>query len=174
MDIFWVFILIFGIIVSIGQKASKQQAAEGYEGEPTLSPEEEMERRIRDLLEGKPATPRAPQPTHTEPATTTARPAPTTVRPTTTTARPASTTTVTRPAAATASARTATYATTPRKRTAAKPSPTHANNSTDRIKQSEVKRSEIGSSEIGRIIDDFTIEKGTIYAEIMHPKFKEY
>ena len=25
MDIFWVFILIFGIIVSIGQKASKKQ-----------------------------------------------------------------------------------------------------------------------------------------------------
>ena len=62
MDIFWIFILIFGVIVSIGQKASKQQVPTDVESEPTLSPEEEMERRIRELLEGKQTPPKATPP----------------------------------------------------------------------------------------------------------------
>ena len=70
MDIFWVFILIFGIIVSIGQKASKKQTAEDEEGEPMPMSEQEMERRIRELLEGKPSTQKpAPQPVASSPAT---------------------------------------------------------------------------------------------------------
>ena len=40
---------------------------------------------------------------------------------------------------------------------------------TDPITQGEIKR-----SEIGRIIDDFSVEKATIYAEIMKPKYEEY
>ena len=63
MDIFWVFILFFGIIVSIGQKASKKQAAADEEGEPAPMSEQEMERRIREILEGKPIPQKpAPQP----------------------------------------------------------------------------------------------------------------
>ncbi len=70
MDIFWVFILIFGIIVSIGQKASKKQTAEDEEGEPMPMSEQEMERRIRELLEGKPSPQKpASQPVASSPAT---------------------------------------------------------------------------------------------------------
>ena len=70
MDIFWVFILIFGIIVSIGQKASKKQTAEDEEGEPMPMSEQEMERRIRELLEGKPSPQKpAPQPVASSSAT---------------------------------------------------------------------------------------------------------
>ncbi|MBQ2007104.1 MAG: hypothetical protein II236_00295 [Alistipes sp.] len=63
MDIFWVFILFFGIIVSIGQKASKKQAAADEDGESAPMSEQEMERRIREILEGKPIPQKpAPQP----------------------------------------------------------------------------------------------------------------
>ena len=69
MDIFWVFILFFGIIVSIGQKASKKQAAADEEGEPAPMSEQEMERRIREILEGKPIPQKpAPQPAVSTPA----------------------------------------------------------------------------------------------------------
>ena len=69
MDIFWVFILFFGIIVSIGQKASKKQAAADEEGELAPMSEQEMERRIREILEGKPIPQKpAPQPAVSTPA----------------------------------------------------------------------------------------------------------
>ena len=69
MDIFWVFILFFGIIVSIGQKASKKQAAADEEGESAPMSEQEMERRIREILEGKPIPQKpAPQPAVSTPA----------------------------------------------------------------------------------------------------------
>ena len=69
MDIFWVFILFFGIIVSIGQKASKKQATADEEEEPASMSEQEMERRIREILEGKPIPQKpAPQPAVSTPA----------------------------------------------------------------------------------------------------------
>ena len=160
MDIFWVFILIFGAIVSIGQKASKQQVPTDVESEPTLSPEEEMERRIRELLEGKQTPPKATPPvqTTTKPVTPqksfTPAPAATPQR----AAVPQRVATPTRPSATPARAT----------KSATKAS-TRTNKITDPIKQGEIKQ-----SEIGRIIDDFTIEKATIYAEIMNPKYKEY
>lgn len=156
MDIFWVFILIFGAIVSIGQKASKQQAPTDVESEPTLSPEEEMERRIRELLEGKQTPPKATrpmQPTAPQKSFTPA-PAATPQR----AAGPQRVATPTRPVTTPARAT----------RSATKAS-TRTNKITDPIKQGEIKQ-----SEIGRIIDDFTIKKATIYAEIMNPKYKEY
>lgn len=166
MDIFWIFILIFGIIVSIGQKASKQQAPQEAEGDVTLSPEEEMERRIRELLEGKQTPQQAPQP-----APPVAKPAAPqksfTPAPTTTPQRAVS---PQRVAAAQRVATPARSATTPARTTQSTPkAPTRTNKASDPIKQGEIKQ-----SEIGRIIDDFTIDKATIYAEIMTPKYKEY
>lgn len=174
MDIFWIFILLFGVIVSIGQKANKQQAPTGEEGEPTLSPEEDMERRIRELLEGKPAhkapkpSPKpinAPTPTHSEGSTTPQPSAQSVTSQRSYTPKHASTSAkMTTPPRMTTSARTASQA--PK---SAKASPKQANVATNPIKRGEIKQ-----SEIGRIIDDFTIEKATIYAEIMHPKYEEY
>ncbi len=149
MDIFWVFILLFGIIISIGQKAGKQQPSQ----------DEEMERRIRELLEGKPL-PKAPQPLP-KPANI---PAPATVKRNGTpqpSVRPA---TSSKAAIQTHSATTATRSIKNTNNTPAK-----ANKAINPIKQGEIKQ-----SEIGRIIDDFTIEKATIYAEIMRPKYEEY
>ena len=160
MDIFWIFILIFGVIVSIGQKASKQQAPTDVESEPTLSPEEEMERRIRELLEGKQTPPKATPPVKpvAKPAAPqksfTPAPAATPQR----AAAPQRVATPTRPSATPARAT----------KSATKAS-TRTNKISDPIKKGEIKQ-----REIGRIIDDFTIEKATIYAEIMNPKYKEY
>lgn len=168
MDIFWVFILLFGIIVSIGNKASKQQVPTSEEGEPTTSPEENMERRIRELLEGKP-THKAPKPSP-KPINT---PTPTHSKGSTTPQPSVQNATVQRshtskqaltPQKTTTSSRTASQ--TPKN---IKTSPKQTNVATDPIKQGEIKQ-----SEIGRIIDDFTIEKATIYAEIMRPKHEEY
>lgn len=156
MDIFWVFILIFGVIVSIGQKASKQQAPIDVESEPTLSPEEEMERRIRELLEGKQAPPKATPPV--QPAAPQKRFTP---APDATPQRAAVPQRVAKPTRPSAPPARAT-------KSATKAS-TRTNKIIDPIKKGEIKQ-----SEIGRIIDDFTIEKATIYAEIMNPKYKEY
>lgn len=166
MDIFWIFILIFGAIVSIGQKASKQQAPTDAESEPTLSPEEEMERRIRELLEGKQTPPKA-----TPPVQPAAKPAAPQKSFTPAPAAPKSATMPTHPVTTLHSDTTPTrpFATPTRATKSATKAPTHTNKITDPIKKGEIKQ-----SEIGRIIDDFTIEKATIYAEIMNPKYKEY
>lgn len=159
MDIFWIFILLFGVIVSIGQKANKQQAPTSEEGKPTLSPEEDMERRIRELLEGKPVhkapkpSPKpinAPTPTYSEGSTTP------------------------QPSAQSATSQKATIPIRP----TVVPSQTKKSTNSTPTKPNKIiapiKRGEIKQSEIGRIIDDFTIEKATIYAEIMRPKYEEY
>lgn len=117
MDIFWIFIVIFGIVVSIGQKASKQQAPKDNDEEPTLTPEQEdIERRIRELLEGKkPSQPSTLQPSHSTPAEH-------------------------RPATSTQKSSTATQKTTA-KATAKQAA---SNTNIDPIKQNEIKKGEIG------------------------------
>lgn len=116
MDIFWIFIVIFGIVVSIGQKASKQQAPKNNDEEPTLTPEQEMERRIRELLEGKRSSqPPTLQPSHSTPAEH-------------------------RPATSTQKSSTATQKTTA-KATAKQAA---SNTNIDPIKQNEIKKGEIG------------------------------
>lgn len=159
MDIFWIFILLFGVIVSIGQKANKQQAPTSEEGEPTLSPEEDMERRIRELLEGKPAH-KAPKPSP-KPINT---PTPTYSEGSTTPQPSAQSVTPQKVAAPTRPATTPSHV-----KKSANSAPAKANKINNTIKRGEIKQ-----SEIGRIIDDFTIEKATIYAEIMRPKHEEY
>ena len=162
MDTFWVIpLLIFGAIVSIGQKASKNATPKGEEGEAIPTPEQEdIERRIREILEDKAEpTKRAAsiptpstRPTPTETARQTPKQTPTIASYQASSPRKAATT-QSKPA--------------PFKSTAKK-SPT-GKNTADPIKQGEIQR-----GEIGRIIDDFSIEKATIYAEIMKPKYEEY
>lgn len=159
MDIFWVFIIIFGIVVSIGQKANKQQAPTD-DSEPTLTPEQEMERKIRELLEGKP--------------TPSAKPAPS--------ANPAPTAKSTPSSEATIATRTKTkreaHNTIPTTKSAKKATITHKTSATPKVssveENSPIKAKEIKRGEIGQIVEDFTIDKAVIYAEIMKPKYEEY
>ena len=162
MDTFWVIpLLIFGAIVSIGQKASKNATPKGEEGDAIPTPEQEdIERRIREILEGKAEptkrqnttpTPSA-RPAHMDIASQAPKQASTSLSPKNYSPRKASIVMQAK-SAATSHAK---------KNSASK-------SATDPIKQGEIKH-----SEIGRIIDDFSVEKATIYAEIMKPKYEEY
>lgn len=156
MDTFWVIpLLIFGAIVSIGQKASKNTPSKQEEEDAIPTPEhEDIERRIREILEGKaePAEGHKPRPRAIEPTSKLEQAPKPAMRHTFTTTQKSS--------APTQLAKTA--------QNSSKKSFTKKADA-DPIKLGEIKR-----SEIGRIIDDFDIEKATIYAEIIKPKYEEY
>ena len=162
MDNFWVIpLLIFGIIVSISQKASRNTTPEGEEGEAVPTPEQEdIERRIREILEGKTTSTQKTTPTPTP----SARPTPTAMATHTLkqTTPHASRQEISPRKATTTKAKTSTAKSTTKTSSTGK-------HTTDPIKQGDIQR-----GEIGRIIDDFSIEKATIYAEIMKPKYEEY
>lgn len=155
MDTFWVIpLLIFGAIVSIGQKAGKKASSKQEESDAMPTPEhEDIERRIREILEGKATPANRPTPRASSVPTTTMEQTmqPPIYRTSATTSHK-----VTLPKPAKSAQKT-------QKKSVAK------KDEVDPIKQSEIKR-----SEIGRIIDDFSVEKATIYAEIMKPKYEEY
>ena len=151
MDIFWVFIIIFGIIVSIGQKTNKRQITT-EESEPASSPEQEMERRLRELLEGKTTPPARPMQGREVPPLTQS----------TKTSHTAGDTHP-RPILKKATKQSNIAHT---QHPLPKPAPTKSS--------SPIKDGEIKSNEIGQIVKDFTIDKAVIYAEIMKPKYEEY
>ena len=51
MDLLWLFIIIFGVVVSIGQKSQKKAPSEGEVAADELDPHQDLERRIRELLQ---------------------------------------------------------------------------------------------------------------------------
>ena len=152
MDTFWVIpLLIFAAIVSIGQKASKKASSKQEESDAMPIPEhEDIERRIREILEGK--------------ATPTQRPAPRVASAPSKTLEQMPKPIVRR-----------TSTVIPNKIASTKQANKHIKKSaTNKIDTDLIKQGEIKHSEIGRIIDDFSVEKATIYAEIMKPKYEEY
>ncbi|MBQ5898394.1 MAG: hypothetical protein IIW87_00530 [Alistipes sp.] len=153
MDNFWIFIVIIGAVISLAQKSPKK--ASSSDDSPTADPQQELERQIRELLGEKPAS--KPAPAEQKRAET---PAPTPI-PTpiiTPKNRVDTATSITKPKqqskigmAATAKAA------------------THTNKATNKSATGD-ETNEI----IGQIVDDFTMEKAVIYAEILKPKYEEY
>ena len=130
MDLLWLFIIIFGVVVSIGQKSQKKAPSEGEVAADELDPHQDLERRIRELLqERKPA-----------------------VKPAASASTQVATEFSERAKVATKQSRVATK-----------------NASTERPKE-QPKESE----ELDQIVNDFSIEKAVIYAEILKPKYEEY
>lgn len=130
MDLLWLFILIFGVVVSIGQKSQKKAPAEGETMPEELDPHQEFERRIRELLqEDKPA------------------------------AKPAASTTK----------QVATMAT-----ERAKVEKTQSRVATKNLGAPRAKEQPKEAEELDQIVNDFSIEKAVIYAEILKPKYEEY
>lgn len=130
MDLLWLFILIFGVVVSISQKSQKKAPVEGETVPEELDPNQEFERRIRELLqEDKPA------------------------------AKPAASTTK----------QVATMAT---KR--AKVEKTQSRVATKNVGAPRTKEQPKEADEVDQIMNDFSIEKAVIYAEILKPKYEEY
>ena len=130
MDLLWLFILIFGVVVSISQKSQKKAPAEGETVPEELDPHQEFERRIRELLqEDKPA------------------------------AKPAASTTK----------QVATMAT-----ERAKVEKTQSRVATKNMGAPRAKEQPKEADELDQIVNDFSIEKAVIYAEILKPKYEEY
>ena len=130
MDLLWLFILIFGVVVSIGQKSQKKAPAEGETMPEGLDPHQEFERRIRELLqEDKPA------------------------------AKPAASTTK----------QVATMAT-----ERAKVENTQSRVAAKKACAERPKEQPKEAEELDQIVNDFSIEKAVIYAEILKPKYEEY
>ena len=130
MDLLWLFILIFGVVVSIGQKSQKKAPADGETVPEELDPHQEFERRIRELLqEDKPA------------------------------AKPAASTTK----------QVATMAT-----ERAKVEKTQSRVAAKNMGAPRAKEQPKEAEELDQIVNDFSIEKAVIYAEILKPKYEEY
>ena len=153
MDNFWIFIVIIGVVISLAQKSPKK--ASSSDDTPTADPQQELERQIRELLGEKPAS--KPAPAEQKRAET---PAPTPI-PTpiiTPKNRVDTATSITKPKQQSKI-----------KTVATAKAATHTNKATNKSATDD-EPNEI----IGQIIDDFTMEKAVIYAEILKPKYEEY
>ena len=124
------FIIIFGVVVSIGQKSQKKAPSEGEVAADELDPHQDLERRIRELLQEEKS--------------------------------------VTKPAAST----TKQVATMAIER--AKVEKTQSRVATKNMGAPRAKEQPKESEELDQIVNDFSIEKAVIYAEILKPKYEEY
>lgn len=168
MDNFWIFIVIIGAVISLAQKGKKQAPAES-DDTTQPNPQQEWERRIREIMnEQKGST----HPQDRKATTTTQRPQTPhlprpTVTPTPKTVCPNN-----------GSERVATLATTPKMRAYAPKqesfnTPTNNHKPTTSESNKMLDAKEEGSN-IDAILDDFSMEKAVIYAEILKPKYEEY
>ena len=146
MDNIWIFIVIIGAVISLAQKNQKKPMTES-ENAPQPNPQEEWERQLREILGEKPQTPAAPKPAsqHIERDITPENKQPT----------PLQSKRVVAPS--------------PKSKTTIQ-QPTNAK----KEKAQEAQTKPEGEINIEGIIDDFSMEKAVIYAEILKPKYEEY
>ena len=159
MDNIWIFIVIIGAVISLAQKNQKRPKTES-DNTPQPNPHEEWERQLREILgEGRPKT------------TTQAN------KPTESSAMPEY---KARPVRTSRESR---RVDTPSQQVLHKSQPkrtTNVNNSTTQSqytkenKPQEAPKKQEDNNNIERIIDDFSMEKAVIYAEILKPKYEEY
>jgi hypothetical protein len=130
MDLLWLFIIIFGVVVSIGQKSQKKAPSEGEVAADELDPHQDLERRIRELLQEEKSV--------TKPAASVAKPVTTKIA------------------------------------EQAKEGRTQSRIVTKNTTTEQVREQPKESEELDQIVNDFSIEKAVIYAEILKPKYEEY
>ena len=158
MDNIWIFIVIIGAVISLAQKNQKKPMPKS-ENAPQPNPQEEWERQLREILGERPQMPAAPKPA-SQPLEKSAAPE---------YKQPAQSKRVVMPspkAQFKAQSQQATINT--QKNGATIQQPTNANKGNEAQSKSE---SDIN---IEKIIDDFSMEKAVIYAEILKPKYEEY
>lgn len=157
MGSFWIVLLFMGIAALVKRHEANSESKTNTSGAPTDSEKEEIERRIREIL-GEPAT-KAKRVT-------------------------------TQPAAERRVATTPTKRTQPAKQQATqriKPNTIISQHNATAVSKSNAPHSMAKNqakttidtqsptkSEIENIIEDFSLEKAVIYAEILEPKYKEY
>ena len=146
MDNIWIFIVIIGAVISLAQKNQKKPMTES-ENAPQPNPQEEWERQLREILGERPQTPAAPKPASQpiERDITPENKQPTPLQSKrVVTLLPKSKTTIQQPINA------------------------------KKEKAQEAQAKSEGEINIEGIIDDFSMEKAVIYAEILKPKYEEY
>lgn len=168
MDYFWVMLLIFGAIVSLGQKSQKGKKADEVE-DP--DPNEEWERRLREILQQDQPTSQTEAPETTTPRTSPQQPQ---------TISPQPRKVATQPRSSASQPRSVT----PQPRTVSMQQNKSASTYYGSVQQAHTMappsqpKGALSTAEQGgdfdQMIDDFTIEKAVIYAEILKPKYKEY
>ena len=173
LDNIWILVVIIGAVISIAQKNQQRQRNVGPNDDPTLDPQAELERRMREIFG---------EITPSESETADAAPT-TTVQQVEQMERPVN---PQQAQAATTTMRANTYSSTIQKpnyttkpsfgSVTAQNSAKAAINKANKTMQSDlIKDGDITAqnSEINKIIDDFTMEKAVIYSEILRPKFEE-
>ena len=177
MDNLWIFLVIIGAVFSIAQKNQQKNKPIGEDNEPTLAPQTEWERRVRELI-GEDKTP------ENRPETSSTQVEPQKSRETTPESKMqpmVSTITVQKPKMASqmismsrSSSGTATIAKTKSKATKSNDNTTIKTSGNAKygnpIKDGDITAQ---NSEINEILEDFTMEKAVIYSEILRPKFEE-
>ncbi len=146
MDNIWIFIVIIGAVISLAQKNQKKPMTES-ENAPQPNPQEEWERQLREILGERPQTPAAPKPA--------SQPIERDITPENKQPAPSPSKRVVAPS--------------PKSKTTIQ-QPTN----TKKEKAQEAQAKPEGEINIESIIDDFSMEKAVIYAEILKPKYKEY
>ena len=148
MDNFWIFIVIIGAVISLAQKNQKKTITES-DNAPQPNPREDWERQLREILsEGK------PQPTaQAKPAN---KPIKRIHTPEYRQSAPIQSKRVVTPSPKS-------------KTTIQQPINVKKDN-----KPQEMQTKPEGEINIEGIIDDFSMEKAVIYAEILKPKYEEY
>lgn len=180
MDNFWIFLLIIGAVASIAQKNQQKNKPSSPEEEPTLDPQAEWERHMREIFGDNTENEvnENPKEEATEGSSTANKPD---NKPITTQTAQTIRHTIPAPKEATQAPiaqSVASYSRSKIRHTSSATSTTSTyKKSTDSVSKTNnpIKYSEISSnnSEIEQIIDDFTMEKAVIYSEILKPKFEE-
>ena len=167
MDNIWIFLVIIGAVISMVQKNQQKNRPTEQNSDPTLDPQAEWERRMREIFGEQKSTTPAPEqiPTPTATQTQVLESSPTISTPTTNSAVKPKMSRNANKSKATSNISTATHL-----------KANTANRGTNRAKSSDpIKAGDITAQkgEISGIIEDFTMEKAVIYSEILRPKFEE-
>ena len=164
MDNFWLYIIIFGAIISFVQKMGKQNAPQD-DSEPQIPTEEDIKRQLRELLGDNPAQQKQgseqPKSTATHPTASTHSDV-----------KPQSTATNAYPKRSiTLPVEKVPIHTMPKVQKSAS---AKSLNSVSPTSLPKATPPEEPTSNIEAVLEDFTMEKAVIYAEILKPKYKEY
>lgn len=177
MDNFWIIIIIIGAVISLSQKNQKKAPAES-DDYPQPNPQQEWERRLREIMEehktSTPSSPAQPRPVggNTRTLEQTVTPIPN-AKPQMKMRPKHSPTEASRRVADNTShpARPSTIMQANRGEVTSAVS-NKDNTANSKIKATSTKHESDFS--IDRILDDFSMEKAVIYAEILKPKHEEY
>ena len=157
LDNIWIFVVIIGAVISIAQKNQQKQRKADSNDEPSLDPQAELERRMREIFgESK----RVEQTAENRPIPT-PKPA---QQAGNTQPKPTRTSSQTAASNSTAKGYNISAANKPANKSASQSKPANP------IKDGDI----TAKNEIDEIIEDFTMEKALIYSEIIRPKFDEF